>query len=69
MGDLTITKFIFDQYWVGANIDRIEGLMTHELEALIEYHWSLLLIEKARCEAMEEDKNFPKLSFQNYKEE
>lgn len=42
---IDICKFDFDQYWVGANLDRIERLMAHEIEALIDYHWELLVQE------------------------
>lgn len=44
--EIGISKFDFDQYWVAANLDRIERLMTHEMEALIDHHWKMLLEAK-----------------------
>lgn len=43
--EVLVTYFMFDQYWMGANLSRIDRLMSHEIEALIDYHWRLLLKE------------------------
>lgn len=53
---IIVTKFAFDQYWVGANICRIQGLMSCEIEALIEYHWQLL-VEEAAYETKPSDRH------------
>lgn len=54
VNNLIITKFVFDQYWVGANAMRIDCLMAHEIDALVDYHWRLLLKEAKRKEEQDE---------------
>lgn len=54
---IDISKFDFDQYWVGANLDRIERLMAHEIEALIDYHWEMLVQEVVQGIEREKENN------------
>lgn len=57
--EIGISKFDFDQYWTMANLDRIERLMTREMEALIDHHWRMLIEAKeanARIRSIERGK-------------
>ena len=41
--ELTITKFVFDDWWTDTYGYRIKGLLTQEeIEALIDFHWGEL---------------------------
>ncbi len=37
--ELTITKFVFDDWWTDTYGYRIEGLLAQEIEALVDHHW------------------------------
>ena len=43
MQELTITKFIFDDWWTSTYVDRLTPLLSQEIEALVDYHWNELL--------------------------
>ena len=36
---MKITKLVFDDWWTDTYGYRIEGLLTQEVEALIDFHW------------------------------
>ena len=42
MQELTITKFIFDDWWTSTYVDRLTPLLPQEVEALVNYHWKEL---------------------------
>ena len=42
MKELTITKFIFDNWWTSTYVDRLTPLLPQEIEMLVDYHWKEL---------------------------
>ena len=54
--ELTITKFVFDDWWTSTYIDRLTPLLAQEIEALVDFHWRELRATAIRHSLREQAK-------------